>query len=157
MFFDHRRDMAYRRPSWLYSDCDDCINRFYTALLFKYRLRRSIEEGQKTASQKNAVLIESLYNAESVKLNNAEGVFQKQWENAVGNIADWGVKTRQLSQSSSSFAMVAQQLTTVIIVIVGVYQISEGNMSMGALVAAVMLTGSSARSNGTGRQFSDAL
>lgn len=104
-------------------------------------LRRSIEESQKTSSQKNAILIESLYNAESVKLNNAEGVLQKQWESAVGNIADWGVKTRQLSQSCSSFAMVVQQLTTVVIVIVGVYQISEGHMSMGALVASVMLTG----------------
>ncbi|MGJ8646547.1 MAG: type I secretion system permease/ATPase [Marinomonas colpomeniae] len=111
------------------------------SVIIQIPLRRSIEESQKTASQKNAVLIESLYNAESVKLNNAEGVFQKQWENAVGNIADWGVKTRQLSQSCSSFAMVAQQLTTVIIVIVGVYQISEGLMSMGALVATVMLTG----------------
>ncbi|NLQ16118.1 type I secretion system permease/ATPase [Marinomonas sp. M1K-6] len=111
------------------------------SVIIQVPLRRSIEEGQKTASQKNAVLIESLYNAETMKLNNAEGVMQKQWESAVGNIADWGVKTRQLSQSSSSFAMVAQQLTTVIIVIVGVYQISEGLMSMGALVAAVMLTG----------------
>lgn len=106
-------------------------------------LRRSIEESQKTASQKNAVLIESLYNAESVKLNNAEGVLQTQWENAVGNIADCGVKTRQLAQSCSSFATVIQQLTTVVIVIVGVYQISEGNMSMGALIASVMLTGRS--------------
>jgi ATP-binding cassette, subfamily C, bacterial LapB len=111
------------------------------SVIIQVPLRRSIEESQKTASQKNAVLIESLYNAESVKLNNAEGIMQKQWESAVGNIADWGVKTRQLSQSSSSFAMVAQQLTTVIIVIVGVYQIAEGNMSMGALVASVMLTG----------------
>ncbi|MGB5998017.1 MAG: ATP-binding cassette domain-containing protein, partial [Marinomonas sp.] len=76
-----------------------------------------------------------------VKLNNAEGVLQQKWENAVGNIADWGVKTRQLAQSCSSFASMAQQLTTVVIVIVGVYQISEGNMSMGALVASVMLTG----------------
>ena len=111
------------------------------SLIIQIPLRKSIEESQKTASQKNAVLIESLYNAESVKLNNAEGVLQTQWENAVGNIADWGVKTRQLSQSCSSFAMVAQQLTTVIIVIVGVYQIAEGTMSMGALIAAVMLTG----------------
>ncbi|KZN14829.1 type I secretion system permease/ATPase [Marinomonas sp. TW1] len=111
------------------------------SIIIQIPLKRSIEESQKTASQKNAVLIESLYNAESVKLNNAEGVLQKQWENAVGNIADWGVKTRQLSQSTSSFAMVAQQLTTVVIVIVGVYQISEGLMSMGALVASVMLTG----------------
>lgn len=111
------------------------------SLIIQIPLRRSIEESQKTASQKNSVLIESLYNAESVKLNNAEGVLQKQWESAVGNIADWGVKTRQLSQSCSSFAMVVQQLTTVVIVIVGVYQISEGNMSMGALVASVMLTG----------------
>ena len=111
------------------------------SVIIQIPLRRSIEESQKTASQKNAVLIESLYNAEGVKLNNAEGVLQTKWENAVGNIADWGVKTRQLSQSCSSFAMVVQQLTTVIIVIVGVYQISEGFMSMGALVASVMLTG----------------
>lgn len=111
------------------------------SVIIQIPLRRSIEESQKTASQKNAVLIESLYNAESVKLNNAEGVLQQKWENAVGNIADWGVKTRQLAQSCSSFASMAQQLTTVVIVIVGVYQISEGNMSMGALVASVMLTG----------------
>ncbi|REG84173.1 type I secretion system permease/ATPase [Marinomonas pollencensis] len=111
------------------------------SVIIQVPLRRSIEESQKTASQKNAVLIESLYNAESVKLNNAEGVLQQKWETAVGNIADWGVKTRQLAQSSSSFAAMAQQLTTVVIVIVGVYQISEGNMSMGALVASVMLTG----------------
>lgn len=111
------------------------------SMIIQIPLKRSIEESQKTASQKNAVLIESLYNAEVVKLNNAEGVLQKKWENAVGNIANWGVRTRQLSQSCSSFAMVAQQLTTVIIVIVGVYHISEGLMSMGALIASVMLTG----------------
>ena len=112
----------------------------YSAII-QIPLRKSIEEGQKTASQKNAVLIESLSNAESVKLNNAQGVLQQHWESAVGNIADWGIKTRQLAQSSSAFASVAQQLTTVVMVIIGVYQISERNMSMGALIAAVMLTG----------------
>ncbi|MEL0625071.1 type I secretion system permease/ATPase, partial [Marinomonas arenicola] len=69
------------------------------SVIIQIPLRRSIEESQKTASQKNAVLIESLYNAESVKLNNAEGVLQQKWENAGGNIADWGGKTRQLAQS----------------------------------------------------------
>lgn len=111
------------------------------SLIIQVPLRRSIEEGQKTASQKNALLIENLANAESVKLNNAEGVMQRQWEESVANIANWGVKTRQLAQSCSNFAMVTQQLTTVIMVIVGVYQISAGEMSMGALIAAVMLTG----------------
>ncbi|MFD1384863.1 type I secretion system permease/ATPase [Rhodanobacter aciditrophus] len=111
------------------------------SMIIQVPLRKSVEEGQKTASQKNAVLIESLSNAESVKLNNAQGVLQQHWESAVGNIADWGIKTRQLAQSCSSFAMVAQQLTTVIMVIVGVYQISEREMSMGALIACVMLTG----------------
>ncbi|MCZ2723400.1 type I secretion system permease/ATPase [Marinomonas sp. 15G1-11] len=111
------------------------------SLIIQVPLKRSITESSKTASQKHAVLIESLSNAESVKLNNAEGVLQKQWEDAVGNIADWGVKTRQLAQSCSNFAMVVQQLTTVVMVIIGVYQISEHEMSMGALIAAVMLTG----------------
>ena len=111
------------------------------SLIIQRPLKRSIEEGQKTSMQKNAVLIESLANAESVKLNNAQGTLQQQWEQAVGNISDWGLKTRQLAQSSSSFAMVAQQMTTVGMVVVGVYMISEREMSMGALVACVMLTG----------------
>ncbi|WOD06966.1 ABC transporter transmembrane domain-containing protein [Marinomonas sp. GJ51-6] len=148
---------------WLIGDSVGYIPIITIALIILYSLiiqiplRRSIEESQKTASQKNAVLIESLYNAESVKLNNAEGVFQTQWENAVGNIADWGVKTRQLSQSCSAFAMVAQQLTTVIIVIVGVYQISEGLMSMGALVASVMLTGRALGTYGSSGEFGNTL
>ncbi|MBJ7551724.1 type I secretion system permease/ATPase [Marinomonas ostreistagni] len=111
------------------------------SLAIQKPLRRSIEEGQKTSVQKNAVLIESLSNAEIVKLNNAQGTLQQQWEQAVGNIADWGLKTRQLAQSCSSFAMVAQQMTTVAMVILGVYMISEREMTMGALVACVMLTG----------------
>lgn len=111
------------------------------SLMIQVPLRRSIEEGQKTASQKNALLIENLSNAESVKLNNAEGVMQRQWEESVANIANWGVKTRQLAQSCSNFAMVTQQMTTVVMVIIGVYQISAGEMSMGALIATVMLTG----------------
>ncbi|SBT18244.1 Toxin RTX-I translocation ATP-binding protein [Marinomonas gallaica] len=114
---------------------------FLYSLIIQKPLRHSIEEGQKTSVQKNAVLIESLSNAESVKINNAQGTLQHQWEQAVGNIADWGLKTRQLAQSCSSFAMVAQQMTTVVMVIVGVYMISEREMSMGALVACVMLTG----------------
>ncbi|MBM6550447.1 type I secretion system permease/ATPase [Marinomonas ostreistagni] len=111
------------------------------SLVIQAPLRNSIEEGQKTSLQKNAVLIESLSNAESVKLNNAQGTLQQHWESAVGNIADWGLKTRQLAQSCSSFAMTAQQMTSVAMVIVGVYLISEGEMSMGALIASVMLTG----------------
>lgn len=111
------------------------------SLLIQAPLRNSIEEGQKTSLQKNAVLIESLSNAESVKLNNAQGTLQQHWESAVGNIADWGLKTRQLAQSCSSFAMTVQQITSVAMVITGVYLISDGQMSMGALIASVMLTG----------------
>ena len=111
------------------------------SIVIQAPLRKSIEEGQKTSLQKNAVLIESLSNAESVKLNNAQGTLQQHWESAVGNIADWGLKTRQLAQSCTSFAMTAQQMTSVAMVIVGVYLISAGDLSMGALIACVMLTG----------------
>ncbi|MFE8730794.1 type I secretion system permease/ATPase, partial [Aeromonas hydrophila] len=50
------------------------------------------------------------------------------------------VQTRRITNSMSSLASYIQQVVTVGLVIVGVYQISEGNVTMGGMIAAVMLS-----------------
>ncbi|MGL5287358.1 MAG: ATP-binding cassette domain-containing protein, partial [Aeromonas sp.] len=102
-------------------------------------LKRSIEEGSRLASQKNANLIESIAGLETVKIFGAESLFQYRWEQAVAHISTWGVQTRRITNTMSSLASYIQQVVTVALVIVGVYQISEGNVSMGGMIAAVML------------------
>lgn len=104
-------------------------------------LKRSIEEGSRLSSQKNANLVEGIYGLETIKLFGAQGAFQHRWEQAVSHIAHWGMKTRRLTSFISTLASVVQQFSTISLIVLGVYLIAAGELSMGGLIAAVMLSG----------------
>lgn len=104
------------------------------------RLRESVEETGRMSTVKNATLVEALTGMEMIKLCGAEGQLQRRWEQASGHIAHWSIQTRRLASSAGSVASFCIQITTVLIIVAGVYQISEGHMTMGALIAAVMLS-----------------
>ncbi|WP_375055373.1 type I secretion system permease/ATPase [Zobellella sp. DQSA1] len=110
------------------------------SLLVQRPLKRSIEEGSRLASQKNANLVEGIAGLETIKLFGAQGAFQHRWEQAVSHIANWAMKTRRLTNSVSTLANVTQQVTTVSLIVLGVYLIAAGQLSMGGLIAAVMLS-----------------
>ncbi len=109
------------------------------SLLVQRPLRHSIEEGSRLASQKNANLVEGIAGLETIKLFGAQGAFQHRWEQAVGHMASWGMKTRWLTNGVSVLANVTQQVTTISLIVLGVYLIAAGELSMGGLIAAVML------------------
>lgn len=111
------------------------------SLYIQAPLRQSIEESSRLASQKYATVIEALAGLESVKIHNAEGQFQHRWEQAVSHMANVGIETRKITNMVGGLASYVQQMTTVAIVVLGVYEISEGNLSMGGMIAAVMLSG----------------
>ncbi|WP_067515707.1 type I secretion system permease/ATPase [Endozoicomonas ascidiicola] len=104
-------------------------------------LKRSVEKTLRSGQQKNATLIESLTGMEAIKVAHAESDVQYRWEKAVSHIATFSIKTKLLSQSATSFAAYVQQMCNIVLVIMGVYFISEGDLSMGGLIASVMLTG----------------
>jgi len=110
------------------------------SLYIQRPLRRSIEEGSRLASQKYANLVEGIAGLEAVKVFGAQGTFQFRWEQAVSHMANWGIETRKLTNRVSSLASFAQQMATVGLIIMGVYAISEGNLTMGGMIAAVMLS-----------------
>ena len=103
-------------------------------------LKRGIEEGSRLASQKYANLIEGIAGLEAVKILGAQGNFQYKWEQAVSHMASWGIETRRITNSVSSLATFSQQFSTVALVIYGVYLISNGEITMGGIIAAVMLS-----------------
>nr|WP_086937837.1 type I secretion system permease/ATPase [Thaumasiovibrio occultus] len=110
------------------------------SLLVQRPLRRSIEEGSRLASQKHANLIESLYGLDTVKLFGAQSQFQHRWEEAVAHMANWGITSRRLTDRVQNAAGYLQQMSTVMMVIGGVYLIANGDLTMGGLIAASMLT-----------------
>ncbi|CAH0535812.1 Toxin RTX-I translocation ATP-binding protein [Vibrio stylophorae] len=104
-------------------------------------LRRSIEEGSRLASQKHANLVESLSGLETVKLFGAQTQFQHRWEEAVAHMADWGMKSRRITDSVQNSAGFLQQFVSVAMIVFGVYLIAAGDLTMGGLIAATMLSG----------------
>ncbi|MCU7861160.1 MAG: type I secretion system permease/ATPase, partial [Candidatus Thiodiazotropha sp. (ex Lucinoma kastoroae)] len=110
-------------------------------LLIQSPLRQSVEATYRASAQKGATLIESLTAVETIKHLGAESIVQRKWEQLTGHIAKWGVRSRLLSASVTNVAIFFQQVAQVGIVVLGVYLISEGEISMGALIAGVILVG----------------
>ncbi|MDV7104856.1 type I secretion system permease/ATPase [Vibrio sp. TH_r3] len=111
------------------------------SLLIQAPLRKSIEEGSRLASQKYANLIESLAGLESVKLFGAESQFQYRWEESVAHMANWNIKTKRLTDTIQNMAGFVQQSSNIGMIILGVYLIADGELTMGGLIAATMLSG----------------
>ncbi|MBX2859544.1 MAG: type I secretion system permease/ATPase [Cellvibrionaceae bacterium] len=105
------------------------------------RLAKMVDQSLQAAANKNTALIEALAGMETLKCLGAEGRMQRRWETAVGALASWGLKSRVLSNRAANVASSCSQLASVAVVVCGVYAISEKQLSMGALVAAVLLVG----------------
>jgi ATP-binding cassette subfamily C protein LapB len=111
------------------------------AFFIKKPLRESIEATHEASAKKNAILIESLNNIETLKTLGALGQTQWKWEEATGEIAGKSLKSRLISASIPTITQLLIQLNTVIIIVVGVYKIQDFELSMGGLIAVVILTG----------------
>ena len=110
------------------------------ALLVQPVIKRSVQQVMQGAAKKNATLVESLVGIETIKLLGAEGQQQHKWEQAIDHISKWSVRSRMLSSSVINAAVFMQQMTTMAVVAYGVYLIAEGDLSLGGLVAGVILT-----------------
>ncbi|MDD8061029.1 MULTISPECIES: type I secretion system permease/ATPase [Shewanella] len=104
------------------------------------RLKASIEESNRFASLKHGHLIESLTAIEAIKANGAEGIVQKSWQQMIGHTANWELKTKKITNFLANFANFAVQTSVVAVVILGVYRLADNELSMGGIIAAVMLT-----------------
>ncbi|QOP45168.1 type I secretion system permease/ATPase [Sulfurimonas paralvinellae] len=110
------------------------------ALLIRKPLRESIEASYEASAKKNGILIETLQNIETVKTMRMNGKKQWEWEESTGEIAEKNLKSRLLSASIPSVTNLFVQLNTVFVVVFGVYLIKEFELTMGGLIAIVILT-----------------
>jgi len=109
--------------------------------LLQLPLAKLSEESYKHAAEKQATLIETLGGMEAIKSEGAESLLQRKWEQVVGLAARISIKLRLVSNSGVNFSILAQEFTSILIVILGVYKITAGEMTMGALIACTILAG----------------
>lgn len=104
-------------------------------------LDRAMKRLQAESAARHGVLVESLSGLETVRATGAEARMQTAWERSVAATARSGEDVHFWASMALTSANAAQQVTTLLLVIVGVFLILDGKLTVGALVAATMLAG----------------
>ncbi|MET1077972.1 MAG: type I secretion system permease/ATPase [Pseudomonas sp.] len=109
------------------------------ALIIQRRLRDTVQKSLALAAQRQALLIETIGGLEMLKACSAESERQHLWEQTHGALTRLDVHARFLSALATNGTLFLQQLAGLATILVGVYGIIAGELSVGALVACYML------------------
>jgi ATP-binding cassette subfamily C protein LapB len=104
-------------------------------------LLKAMRENMKESGDKQSVLVESVLNLELLKAHNAESYLQRRWEMANLAGSDSYKKIRGLTNWIMGLTTAIQQLVTVAMVVGGVYMIHANQLTLGGLIASVILAG----------------
>lgn len=104
-------------------------------------LSRLAERNFSDGQSKQSILVETLAGLETIKTTTAANKMRRRWEEAIERQSENGIKSRAITQFALNLTGFMQQAAQVLIVFYGVFLIANGQTSMGALVASVMLTG----------------
>jgi ATP-binding cassette subfamily C protein LapB len=104
-------------------------------------LMTAMRANMKEAGDKQSVLVESVLNLELLKAHNAESYLQRRWEASNKAGSDSYKEIRSLTNWIMGFTTAVSQMVTVAMVVVGVYMIHANTLTLGGLIASVILAG----------------
>ncbi len=111
------------------------------ALYIQIPMHKHTQATHQLSTTRHGLIVESLDNLETVKALRAEHVLAAKHDAASVQLASLGMQSRQLSSTASTLIQGVQQATTVLLMLWGAHLVGEGVISMGAIIATVMLTG----------------
>lgn len=109
-------------------------------VLFQIPLAKLSVKGMEESTIRNAILMESIYRAEDIKLCQAEPRFRRIWNEVNQVSAGIGLKQRRIAAFMMNFSQMIQQFAYVGVIVVGVYGILDSRLSFGAVLACSILT-----------------
>lgn len=113
----------------------------FAGLAVQPMLSRLAEKSFADGQSKQSVLVETVSGLETIKTTAAARQMRARWEDAIERQSTHGIRSRTVTQFALNLTGFTQQAAQVLIVFYGVFLITEGQASMGALIASVMLTG----------------
>jgi len=104
-------------------------------------LARITKGSMQSNMSKQGVLVETLNGLETVQATGSGRLMRQRFEAAADAQSDLGLKSRMLSQFAINSAASVQQLAQIATIFYGVFLIQDGIITMGAMIAAVILGG----------------
>jgi ATP-binding cassette subfamily C protein LapB len=104
-------------------------------------LRKLMRANMQQHADLHGVLVEAVEGMEDLRAAGAQGHFLALYEECTAAAASSAVRARGMSSWTTNMSMVAQQLVTVVMLMWGVTLIHDGELTGGALIAAVMFAG----------------
>ena len=109
-------------------------------LVVRPRLERLTETSYAAGGQRNATLIETLSGMETLKAMGAESIMQRQWEESTRFLASQNLRARTLNARLTQGSSTVQRIVQIAVIVFGVYMIAAGKLSMGGLIACMLLS-----------------
>lgn len=110
-------------------------------MALQWKLKALVARSTHAAEAKHGLLVETIGALESIKAIGADGRLRARYGAHVGEAAEHATESRFVSAIGVNVATFLQQASTVIIVLMGMYMVRDGDITMGALIASVMLGG----------------
>ncbi|MFN4356364.1 type I secretion system permease/ATPase [Sphingopyxis alaskensis] len=107
------------------------------------RMMQASLDNQADAAIQHAMLVEAIGGAETIKSCAAEGRVLGQWRRMVDTAARTQASLRRTSAAAINLATLGQQFSSLALIVGGFYLFDAGEISMGAIIAIVMLAGRS--------------
>ena len=112
-----------------------------SGLVIQPFLARIAESSMQTNMSKQSVLVETLNGLETVQATGSGRLMRRRFEEASDAQSELGLKNRMLSNFAINSAASVQQLAQIATIFYGVFLIQDGTVTMGAMIAAVILGG----------------
>jgi ATP-binding cassette subfamily C protein LapB len=109
-------------------------------IILQKPLQKVIKESMRDSAIKNSLIFETLSGLETIKAQAAEGHMQRKWEELTEEAARTNVKAKAIASFGINFAATMMGLCSIFMIIYGAYLINEQVITMGALIASVMLS-----------------
>lgn len=107
--------------------------------IIQWPLAKIMKANLQESSLKQGVLIESVEGMETLKAVNGQAYMQRRWQNFSALQAGSASKSKRFSSLATGVVTFLQQFQTVLLIVIGVYLIDAGTLTMGALIGTVML------------------
>jgi ATP-binding cassette subfamily C protein LapB len=110
--------------------------------LISYRpIAKAQREALEATIRRQGLLFEAVSGTEMIKAQGSEARFGDLWLEATRETVDRTQSLREIDTVATNFTQLFQQVATVCVLIVGVYVIAAGNMTLGGLIACSILAG----------------